>query len=93
MGASDGPTFAPPKPGSKPIISPPCGCPECKAGPGLQLADRRRAREDRILGTVTKLITYDFCPECRDSTLTTAIRAGSEWDNTCSYGHNWRTTD
>ena len=51
MGAADGPSFAPVKPGSKPIISDPCPCAECTAGPGLTTPEfvRNRAKEERML--------------------------------------------
>lgn len=93
MGASDGPAFAPARPGSKPILSPPCGCLECVAGEGLSPERVRRERMERALGPITKLITYDFCPDCRDSVITTAVRSGPGWENTCAFLHTWTSFD
>jgi hypothetical protein len=51
MSAADGPSFAPARPGSRPIISEPCPCPECVAGPGLTPPKvvHDRAKETRML--------------------------------------------
>lgn len=88
MGAADGPVFAVPKPGSKPIISPPCGCPECAAGPGI---DHRAARLENALGVLTHVVCYDFCPSCMETVITDATRNGPGWHNQCRSGHTWQT--
>lgn len=88
MGAADGPTFATPKPGSRPIISPPCGCPECVAGPGIDHQDKMI---EKHLGVLTRVVCYDFCPSCGDTVITTATRNGPGWHNQCRDGHTWLT--
>lgn len=87
MGVADGPSFAPPKPGSKPIIAPPCKCPECRPGPGID-------RPTRNLGELTRVIAYDFCPGCKATTVATSVRMNNYWLNRCKdAGHTWRTFD
>lgn len=86
MGAADGPAFATPKPGSKPIISPPCGCPECAAGPGI---DHRKQWIEKSLGTLTQVVCYDFCPSCTETVIVNSVRNGPGWSNQCRSGHTW----
>ena len=86
MGAADGPRFAPAKPGSHPIVAPPCGCPECVAGPGIEFTGRSL---DEILGPVTKVVTIDWCPACREIVDVTSVRKESGWRNTCRNAHTW----
>jgi hypothetical protein len=88
MGAADGATFAPPKPGSKPIIAPPCGCAECVAGPGLY---SREALIEKNLGGLVRVQCFDFCPSCMDTVIVTATRNGPGWHNQCRDGHTWLT--
>jgi hypothetical protein len=56
MGAADGPSFAPVKPGSRPIVSDPCPCAECTAGPGLTPPEvvHDRVKEARMLHLLHK---------------------------------------
>lgn len=93
MGVADGPVFAPAKPGSRPITAVPCRCKECIAGPGLDLDDRHMQRMARRLGPLTKVVTYDFCPGCKDTAITTAVRVDGRWQNECPHGHAWTTDD
>lgn len=68
-----------------------CPCPECQPGPGLDPAQRAIDRFEKILGPLTKVITFDFCPSCQDAVLTTSVRSGPAWENTCKYNHTWRS--
>ena len=94
MGAADGPVFAPAGKGSKPIVSPPCGCPECVAGPGRDPIARAEERLDRVLGQVTSVQCWDWCPTCQHSVRTRSVRVRGmrdAWNNTCERGHTWRS--
>jgi hypothetical protein len=63
------------------------------AGLGLTPERFRAEREDRLLGPVNKVVTYDFCRECGDSVITTSVRFGPTWHNTCKHGHSWQSFD
>lgn len=95
MGAADGPQFAPARPGSKPIISAPCGCPECVAGPGLDPIARSEERLNRLLGPVTSVECWDWCPQCQHTVRTKSVktRVARTWDNTCEHNHRWKSFD
>ena len=90
MGAADGPAYAPAKPGSKPIVSDPCGCPECVAGPGIQ-KETDEERLERILGKITQISVRDWCPQCEEVVRVRSTRATTGWLNTCENYHRWRS--
>lgn len=91
MGVADGPEYAPAKPGSNPIVSEPCGCPECVAGPGLSPQDREEKRLERILGPITRVTVRDWCPTCQEVVQVTSTRSGPGWVNLCENYHRWRS--
>lgn len=92
MGVADGPTYAPAKPGSKPIVSEPCRCPECVAGPGLAVKIREdEARLERVLGPITRVVIRDWCPTCEGTVQVTSTRSGPGWINICENYHSWRS--
>lgn len=95
MGAADGPVFAPPKPGSNPIIQPPCPCPECVAGPGLDHAAMRwNGRVNRVIGELTQLIANRFCPGCKRTDVVCSFRnEDGTWTHVCESEHVWQTTE
>lgn len=68
-----------------------CPCPECQPGPGLDPIARSEERLERILGPVTKVVTIDWCPSCREVVTVTSTRRGQAWDNRCSHSHTWQS--
>lgn len=96
MGVADGPVFAPWPKGTDPekmIVSPPCPCPECVAGPGITPAVRHEERVVRALGPITKVVTMDWCPSCMDVVEVTSVRQGPGWHNLCAHSHTWQSFD
>jgi hypothetical protein len=78
-----------------PLVKSGCPCPECQPGPGLDTAARADERLDRILGPVTRVECWDWCPQCQHSVRTTSVkvRTGPGWNSTCERGHTWRSFD
>jgi hypothetical protein len=72
-----------------------CPCPECQPGPGLDPIARREERLDRILGPLTSVQCFDWCPTCQHTVRTTSrkTREARTWQNTCERGHTWRSFD
>lgn len=98
MGASDGAVFAPPKPGSSPITSPPCPCRECTAGPGIDYDAAWLARRGRTtLGDILRAAGVEqleqrFCRKCSKIVWTIVIDMGDHRSNVCEpEGHTWRS--
>lgn len=84
MGVADGPAYAEPKPGSKPIISEPCQCPECVAGPGIE-------HPTRSIGELVKITTNRWCATCGRTGVVTSMRNGDgSWTNVCEELHVWK---
>jgi len=78
-----------------PPVNPGCSCPECQPGPGLDPITRAEERLDRVLGPVTSIQCWDWCPRCQHSVRTTSVRVrdGAGWNNTCEHSHTWRSYD
>jgi hypothetical protein len=93
MSANDGVQFATPKPGSTPIIAPPCGCEECRPGPGIDFAARRnRTVSDVLSDQGVTPVFMKYCGECKDVVRVASIEVADYWSHIClPKGHTWRT--
>lgn len=96
MTASDGVTFATPKPGSIPIIAPPCPCQECRPGPGIDFAAKRNRTVTQALAELTGITptSMKYCRECKNVVKVASIEVGKadRWSHIClPKGHTWRT--
>lgn len=87
------PRFATPKPGSNPIVAPPCTCEECRPGPGIDFAaKRKRTVSDALEDRGIQPIIMKYCEECKDVVKAVSIRIGDRWSHMCvPKGHTWRT--
>jgi hypothetical protein len=100
MGVTDGPTFAPPKPDSKPFpwYDEPCTCLECRPGLGINYkAEREEAHLNRAIGELSQLITHRYCPHCAFVNVVVSFRSGEgkdeTWTHVCEHEHVWQTTE
>ena len=95
MGVADGAVFAPPKPGSSPIIAPPCPCRECVAGPGIDFGSKRSHRAsiaDILRASGAESLEQKFCRTCSRIVWTIVINMGDHRSNVCEpEGHTWRS--